>query len=65
MDPTNYYRVVGVRNDGSKRLLCGHLRTKELAERVAGAVKENSPFASLVVECDRGSMHELPLTRPD
>jgi hypothetical protein len=57
MHSTTYYRVVGVRHDGSKRLLCGHIDSRERAERLAGLLQV-SPFASVVVEIDDESLTE-------
>jgi hypothetical protein len=55
MQTAECYRVVGVRADGSKRLLCGQL-TKEEAERLCAALAAEAtrPFASLAVEMDDG-----------
>ena len=53
------YRVVGVEPNGSKLLLCGRIETRDQAERVASALREVSPFASLVAELDDGSMVEV------
>lgn len=50
MNPATTYRVVGVRSDGSVRLLCGQIVCREMAERVALAVSYESPFASIAVQ---------------
>ena len=61
MTPTTRYRVVGVRADGSKKLLCGDLRSSELAMNIAGGLVDGSPFASISVERDDVPLHD---TRP-
>jgi hypothetical protein len=50
MNAQNTYRVVGVRADGSKRVLCDKLQSGELAERIACHLTDKSPFASIVIE---------------
>jgi hypothetical protein len=60
MPNAQHYRVVGVQPNGSKRLLCDRIETRDQAERVANALREVSPFASLVAELDDGSMVEAP-----
>jgi hypothetical protein len=54
------YRVVGVHPNGSRRLLCGRIETRDQAEKLASALHEVSRFASLVAELDDGSMVEAP-----
>jgi hypothetical protein len=64
MSYATYYRVVGERYDGSKRLLCGHIDSQERAERLAEVLRPESPFASVKVEIDRESMPEMPVLKP-
>jgi hypothetical protein len=56
MTTTQLFRVVGVYPDGSRRLICGRIETRDEGEEVANALRDVSPFASLVVEPDEGSM---------
>ncbi len=52
MTPAMTYRVVGVRGDGSKRVLCDKLSSSEMAQHIAGNLVDGSPFASISVERD-------------
>ncbi len=54
------YRVVDVQPNGSKRLVCSRIETRDQAEKVADALRDVSSFASLVAELDDGSMVEPP-----
>jgi hypothetical protein len=46
------YRIVGVRADRSKRVLCDGLSSGDLAERIAGHLSDDGPFTSISVERD-------------
>lgn len=58
MTTTQLFRVVGVYPDGSRRLICGRIETRDEGEEVAVALRDVSPYASLIVEPDDGSMVE-------
>jgi hypothetical protein len=58
MTTPQLFRVVGAYPDGSRQLICGRIETRDEGEEVADALRGVSPFASLVVELDDGSMVE-------
>jgi hypothetical protein len=60
MQPHTTYRVVGVRADGSKRVLCDTIATKEKAEHLINEVCQLGVFASLVAEPDDMPLHDPP-----
>lgn len=59
MTPQARYRVIGVRSDGSKRVLCDNLPSADLAQRIASNLVDGSPFTSITIERD-----DVPLTQP-
>lgn len=54
MLPSSRYCIVGVRADGSTKVLCGELLDRELAERVASGLGYRDLFIRIVVEPDDG-----------
>ena len=52
------YRVVGVRTDGTKRLLSGGLKTRHHAQSIANLLNEPYPFVSVLVEIEDWSSEE-------
>lgn len=52
MNPTTTYRVVGVRSDGSKRILCDKIATEEQATNISKSLSAEAPFAEIIIERD-------------
>jgi len=49
---------VGVRTDGTKRLLSGGLKTRHHAQSIANLLNEPYPFVSVLVEIEDWSSEE-------
>jgi hypothetical protein len=60
MSPTELYRVVGVRSDGSRMLICVRV-TRKQAIRVKETLDGNGVFKAIEIESDDQSAPELDL----
>ena len=49
MTPHHLYRVVGVRHNGSRLLICEHV-TKSIAEKAQATASNGGAFMSVVIE---------------
>jgi len=54
MLPSPRFRIVGVRADGSTRVLCAEISDPQMAQRVASGLGHSRPFTRIVVEPDGG-----------